>query len=452
MAFQGAERGKRIVMKEELSSTAASSDINTHIDETKIQEGLNFRLLNELPVHVLALIILYSIFSLAHFFLLPPSVSLVMVPLASGATVLFVLVWYKLKKGAITSNRAHRLSGCLAAVMLVNCLVHMFLTQDPYITNNIALLVIACGMVMLDRRWFDAVVFASASGWVVVVVMRTRNNDDWLHFGFVLLVSIALGYAIVISRRKNLSHIQELLLRNREQIEKLGLLGQSLESDKGSLEKLLKDRTLEVVDAKIKIEDKERDRQLAVWESEEIEQVYRNAIATADLVPYRLSYDDECFTYIGEGIEKLTGYSAAELSVDLWSRIKLETKMRGACVRHAANDVMARLRSGEDQGWDCDILIQRKDGAEVWVADTSVEFEDINGKAVGMTADQVKIAGEPFRQVDSSECKTAYGMGLGLTLARLFVELHGGELKIQSTYGEGTIVDIKIPVGSESND
>jgi hypothetical protein len=30
-----------------------------------------------------------------------------------------------------------------------------------------------------------------------------------------------------------------------------------------------------------------------------------------------------------------------------------------------------------------------------------------------------------------------------LTLSRLFVELHGGELKIQSTYGEGTIVDIK---------
>ena len=373
-------------MKEVLSSAAANPDTKTRIDETKIQEGLNFHLLNGLPVQILALIIVYSIFSLAHFFLLPPSVSLAMVPLASGSTVLFVLVWHKLRKGTIKSNRAHRLSGCLAAVILVNCLVHMFLTQDLFITNNLALLVIGCGMVMLDRRWFDALVFASASGWVVVVVMRMYNDDDWLHFGFVLLVSIALGYAIVISRRKNLSHTLELLLPNREQIEKiekLGLLGQSLESDKDSLEKLLKDRTLEVVDAKIKIEDKERDRQLAVWESGEIEQVYRNAIASADLVPYRLSYDDECFTYIGEGIEELTGYSTAEFNVDLWNRIKLESKMRGAWDGHAANDVRDSIRSGEGRSWECDILIQRKDGVEVWVADTSVEFEDINGKAVG---------------------------------------------------------------------
>jgi two-component system cell cycle sensor histidine kinase PleC len=73
-------------------------------------------------------------------------------------------------------------------------------------------------------------------------------------------------------------------------------------------------------------------------------------------------------------------------------------------------------------------------------------------QGIGMTVDQVQIAEEPFRQVDNSLSKTACGMGLGLTLSRLFVELHGGELKIQSTYGEGTIVDIEIPVGSECNE
>jgi len=69
----------------------------------------------------------------------------------------------------------------------------------------------------------------------------------------------------------------------------------------------------------------------------------------------------------------------------------------------------------------------------------------IEDQGIGMTEDQLMIAVEPFRQVDSSYSKTVCGMGLGLTLSRLFVELHGGELKILSTYGVGTIVDIQIP-------
>jgi signal transduction histidine kinase len=82
--------------------------------------------------------------------------------------------------------------------------------------------------------------------------------------------------------------------------------------------------------------------------------------------------------------------------------------------------------------------------------DNDITFTIVD-QGIGMTDDQVKIAEEPFRQVDCSLSKTAYGMGLGITLSRLFVELHGGDLKIQSTYGEGTIVDIKIPEGSECN-
>jgi signal transduction histidine kinase len=82
--------------------------------------------------------------------------------------------------------------------------------------------------------------------------------------------------------------------------------------------------------------------------------------------------------------------------------------------------------------------------------DNDITFT-IADQGIGMTDEQVQIAEEPFRQVDSSLSRTAYGMGLGITLSRLFVELHGGELKIQSTYGEGPMISIKIPEGSECN-
>jgi two-component system cell cycle sensor histidine kinase PleC len=50
-----------------------------------------------------------------------------------------------------------------------------------------------------------------------------------------------------------------------------------------------------------------------------------------------------------------------------------------------------------------------------------------------------------FRQVDGSLTKTAYGMGLGLTMSKLITELHGGALSIDSAPGEGTIITISIP-------
>jgi cell cycle sensor histidine kinase DivJ len=38
------------------------------------------------------------------------------------------------------------------------------------------------------------------------------------------------------------------------------------------------------------------------------------------------------------------------------------------------------------------------------------------------------------------------GTGLGLSLVRSFAELHGGEMIIESTLGEGTTVTVRLPV------
>jgi two-component system sensor histidine kinase/response regulator len=69
----------------------------------------------------------------------------------------------------------------------------------------------------------------------------------------------------------------------------------------------------------------------------------------------------------------------------------------------------------------------------------------IADQGIGMTADQINTAEMAFRQVDGSPTKTAYGMGLGLTMSKLITELHGGALSIDSTPRDGTIITISIP-------
>jgi nitrogen-specific signal transduction histidine kinase/CheY-like chemotaxis protein len=52
---------------------------------------------------------------------------------------------------------------------------------------------------------------------------------------------------------------------------------------------------------------------------------------------------------------------------------------------------------------------------------------------------------EPFEQVDSSTKRDSAGNGLGLTISKRLVELHGGRLWLESSVGEGSTFHVRLP-------
>jgi PAS domain S-box-containing protein len=69
----------------------------------------------------------------------------------------------------------------------------------------------------------------------------------------------------------------------------------------------------------------------------------------------------------------------------------------------------------------------------------------VRDTGIGMAADEIAIALEPFGQVDGGLARRHDGTGLGLPLAQSLVEMHGGSLQIDSRKGEGTIVTVLLP-------
>ena len=79
------------------------------------------------------------------------------------------------------------------------------------------------------------------------------------------------------------------------------------------------------------------------------------------------------------------------------------------------------------------------------VADGEVLQLVVADTGVGIRAEDLERLGRPFEQAGGSEQRQA-GSGLGLSLVRAFARLHGGEMTIASTFGEGTTVTVRMPV------
>jgi signal transduction histidine kinase len=69
----------------------------------------------------------------------------------------------------------------------------------------------------------------------------------------------------------------------------------------------------------------------------------------------------------------------------------------------------------------------------------------VHDTGIGMAPEEIPLALEPFRQLDSAFNRRFEGTGLGLPLARRLAEMHGGHLWISSAKGEGTTATLILP-------
>ncbi|BAY33909.1 multi-sensor hybrid histidine kinase [Nostoc carneum NIES-2107] len=83
-------------------------------------------------------------------------------------------------------------------------------------------------------------------------------------------------------------------------------------------------------------------------------------------------------------------------------------------------------------------LISQDDSCILQVQDTGI----------GIVKEQIPHLFERFRQAEGSENRSYEGSGLGLALVKELVELHGGQITVESVYGQGTTFTLWLLTGS----
>lgn len=85
------------------------------------------------------------------------------------------------------------------------------------------------------------------------------------------------------------------------------------------------------------------------------------------------------------------------------------------------------------------IFVNILDGEEY----ITISVEDTG---IGIPEEKVNIIFDRFRQVDKSFTRNYEGSGIGLSLVKSLLEMHGGMISVESKYGAGTKFIMKFPV------
>jgi len=70
----------------------------------------------------------------------------------------------------------------------------------------------------------------------------------------------------------------------------------------------------------------------------------------------------------------------------------------------------------------------------------------VKDTGIGIDRADIPLLGTPFFQADSGYDKHRDGTGLGLSMVKGLTELHGGKLHVDSDLGNGTTVEVRLPI------
>ncbi len=156
----------------------------------------------------LVLSVLYLGFAVAHL-TLPVLLARVLAPTALVSSLGLAGLHVALRRRAERRLNPHLLAGAVAALVLLNSLLHLALTGDPVQTTNLMMLLVGAGFLLLSPPLLVGLIAVTFLGWLGVAQVAA-GGGAWRHFGFGLLSSAALGLILQITRLHSYGRLEAL--------------------------------------------------------------------------------------------------------------------------------------------------------------------------------------------------------------------------------------------------
>lgn len=113
------------------------------------------------------------------------------------------------------------------------------------------------------------------------------------------------------------------------------------------------------------------------------EDLYRRVIRQTGGVPYHREFAHAWYEFLGEGIEKLTGFTPQELTGPVFSSRVRRIDYFGPEKELSHLERLELGRRGRIPFWRADYLFEKKNGELIWLSDVSVHIIAPTGEALG---------------------------------------------------------------------
>jgi signal transduction histidine kinase len=140
--------------------------------------------------------------------------------------------------------------------------------------------------------------------------------------------------------------------------------------------------------------------------------------------------------------------------------IKERATRHGIALEYAVDDSLAEINADERKFKQVMLNLLSNavkftpEGGRITVGARAVDGMiqvSVTDTGVGIAAADCEAVFEEFRQVGNDSKRKAEGTGLGLALARKFIELHGGRIWVTSEPGKGSTFAFTLPACAESS-
>ncbi|MGE0826685.1 MAG: sensor histidine kinase [Candidatus Binatia bacterium] len=429
-------------------SVEEASDISKHTLRLALDEVVRESLR---PV-IAGLSLLYIAFAIGHTILLPSPVGTIMTPVAgASAFVLWstaaLLGWYRLPL-----HYTHPLAAGVASLVLLNSLLHLYLTAELWHTTNIMLLIIGVGCFFLSAWWVALMLVVALLGWSLVA-WSAPLPPPLLHFAFALFT--ATGLAIMVFYVRLRTHRRLALLHLQDEYQKANLekaLASAQEMDR------LKDDLISTVSHELRtpltsllgFTELMLEREFPAQKRQEFLGILHNeAIRLTGLI------NDFLDLQRMESGRHQYRFAPVEIIPLLQESVAVFAKADGKHIWHLAvpeslplvrmdtdriHQVLVNLLSNAVKFSSGGVVTVgariHRDELVVWVAD----------QGIGVPHDALPHLFDKFFRIDHHDTRTVGGTGLGLALVKEIVEAHHGHIWVESTLGKGSTFFFTLPL------